>query len=71
MQQLAIGMLVILGTEPQYSTPWVVNVNMSFFHIATLELRHGSGAGIQGLDLIPGHSGLSIWASSRPKPTAS
>ena len=26
MQQL--GMLVILGTEPHYSTPWVVNVNM-------------------------------------------
>ena len=65
------GMLVILDTEPQYSTPWVVNVNVPFFQVATLEFRHGAGAGIQGLALVLGHSGLSIWDSSRPKPMAS
>ena len=56
-------MLVILGTEPQYSTPWVVNVNVPFFQVATLEFRHSAGAGIQGLALVQ--------YSSRPKPMAS
>ena len=60
-------MLVILGTEPLYSTAWVVNVNVPFFQVATLEFRHGAGAGIQGLDLVLGHSGLSIRAGCPPK----
>ena len=62
-------MLVILDTVP--CTRWVLNVKMPFFQVATLEFRHGAGARIQGLDLILGHSGLSIRAGSWPKPTAS